>query len=136
MPANAGVPGGGGSVGGPALAAPGPLAPVAPVEVAAPPTGPAAPARVQVIAQEYSFTLSRPAVPAGEVILEFVNRGQDEHNLHAVEPSEGMEAGHLPATASGAHPTLTLDLHAGSYTLFCSLSDHEAKGMKADLDVN
>jgi uncharacterized cupredoxin-like copper-binding protein len=30
---------------------------------------------------------------------------------------------------------LSLELHAGSYTLFCSLPGHEAKGMKATLKV-
>ena len=34
-----------------------------------------------------------------------------------------------------AHTDLTLNLHAGSYTLFCSLPGHEAKGMKATLAV-
>ena len=76
-----------------------------------------------------------PRVPAGEVVIEFVNHGQDEHNLHAVEPAEGTEAGSLPNTMPNAHPNLTLNLHAGSYTLFCSLPGHEAKGMKATLKV-
>jgi plastocyanin len=98
-----------------------------------------APARVEVTAEDseaFRFVLSRPTVPAGRVILEFINHGQDEHNLHAVEPNEGAEAGSLPNTASNAHLSLTLNLHHGSYTLFCSLPGHEAKGMKATLVVN
>jgi plastocyanin len=90
---------------------------------------------VQVTAQEYSFTLSRPEVPAGKVIVEFVNRGQDEHNLHAVESPGGVEAGALPNTVPGAHPQLSLNIRPGSYTLLCSLPGHEAKGMKATLIV-
>jgi uncharacterized cupredoxin-like copper-binding protein len=50
--------------------------------------------------------------------------------------SVGSEAGSLPNTLPGAHPQLKLDLSAGSYTLFCSLPGHEAKGMKATLIVN
>ena len=53
------------------------------------PTSPAGPARVQVTAEDtegFRFVLSRTSVPAGKVIIEFVNHGQDEHNLHAVEP--------------------------------------------------
>ncbi len=101
------------------------------------PTGPAAPARVQVTAEDTEVQLRPLAheVPAGKVIIEFVNHGQDEHNLHAIEPSEGSEAGSLPNTAPGAHPDLTLNLRPGSYTLFCSLPEHEAKGMKATLVV-
>jgi plastocyanin len=90
---------------------------------------------VQVIAKEYSFTLSRPEVPAGEVIVEFVNRGEDPHNLHFLQATEESEAGAFPNTAPGALQDLKLKLHPGSYTLFCSLPGHEAKGMKATLIV-
>jgi plastocyanin len=102
-------------------------------------TAPAGPAHVQVTAEDsngYHFILSRTTVPAGEVVIEFVNHGQDEHNLHAAEPASGAEAGGLKQNVlPGAHTDLTLDLHAGSYTLFCSLPGHEAKGMKATLTV-
>ncbi len=100
---------------------------------------PVAPAHVQVTAEDseaFRFVLSRPTVPPGEVIIEFVNHGQDEHNLNAVEPSEGTVEGSIPNTAPNAHPTLTLNLRPGSYTLFCSLPEHEAKGMKATLTVS
>src|SRR5271165_5280760 len=36
--------------------------------------------RIQVTAVEYHYTLSRMTVPAGKVILEFVDKGMDEHN--------------------------------------------------------
>jgi plastocyanin len=99
---------------------------------------PAAPAtpRVQVIAKEYSFTLSRAEVPAGKVIVEFVNGGEDPHNLHLEEPAESVEAGSFPTSLPGFHGDLTLNLRPGSYTLFCSLPGHEAKGMKATLTVH
>jgi hypothetical protein len=98
-------------------------------------SGPPPPARVQVIAKEYSLTLSRPEVPAGEVIVELLNRGEDAHNLHLLEPVEGSEAGSLPNTEPGALHDLKLTLRAGSFTLFCSMPGHEAKGMKATLIV-
>ena len=102
------------------------------------PATPVAPARVEVTAEDtegFRFVLSRPTVPAGKVIIEFVNHGQDEHNLNAVEPTEGSMAGSLPNTVPNAHPSLTVNLRPGSYTLFCSLPGHEAKGMKATLVV-
>jgi plastocyanin len=128
------IPGGAPSSGSPPSAGQGGAE--VPVET---PTTPAVPAHVEVTAEDggaFRFVLSRPAVPAGKVIIEFVNHGQDEHNLNAVEPSEGAFAGSLPNTAPNAHPSLTLNLRAGHYTLFCSLADHEAKGMKATLVVN
>ncbi len=98
---------------------------------------PAGPEHVQVIAEDgngYRFILSRASVPAGPVVIEFVNHGEDEHNLN-VKPGEGPLEGALPDTTPKAHPSLSLDLRAGSYTLFCSLAGHEAKGMKATLTV-
>jgi plastocyanin len=86
--------------------------------------------------EAFRFVLSRPTVPAGRVIIEFINHGQDEHNLNALEPADGSVAGSIGNTAPNAHPSLTVNLTRGSYTLFCSLADHEAKGMKATLVVN
>ncbi len=110
----------------------------APVGSLPPPEAPGAPppVRVQVIAKEYSFTLSRTEAPAGKVIVEFVNGGEDPHNLHLEEPTASAEAGAFPTSSPGSHSDLTLNLRPGAYTLFCSLPGHEAKGMKATLLVH
>lgn len=129
VPAAAGPQGAAAAPEGPAGASP-------PVES---PAAPPPPARVEVTAEDtgaFRFVLSRPSVPAGKVIIEFVNHGQDEHNLNAFEPAEGALAGSIPNTQPNAHPSLTLTLRPGTYTLFCSIADHEAKGMKATLVVN
>jgi plastocyanin len=89
---------------------------------------------VQVSAVEYSFSLSRTSVPAGEVVLEFVNDGQDEHNLH-LEDGEGPLSESIGSTPSKGVSDLHLQMRPGSYTLFCSLPTHEARGMKATLTV-
>jgi plastocyanin len=93
---------------------------------------------VEITAEDkegFRFVLSRSNVPAGKTILEFVNHGQDEHNLNAAEDSEGEVVGSLPNTPANAHLSLTVDLKPGSYTLFCSLPGHAAKGMKGTLTV-
>jgi plastocyanin len=89
---------------------------------------------VQVTAVEYSFTLSRTTVPAGKVILELVNHGQDEHNLNAALAEE-PPAGSLANTPAGAVKDQTVELRPGTYSLFCSLPEHAKKGMKATLRV-
>ena len=99
---------------------------------------PPAPTHVEITAEDeegFRFVLSRSKVPAGKTILEFVNHGQDEHNLNAAEGSEGEVVGSLPNTPANAHLSLTVDLKPGSYTLFCSLPGHAAKGMKGTLTV-
>jgi len=94
------------------------------------------PARVQITAREYSYTLSRPSVPAGPVILEFVNAGEDPHNLNAVPAAGGDAVGAFGLTQPGTHADEQFTFPAGTYTLFCSLPGHAAMGMMATLTVN
>ena len=133
----------------PAAAPPAPLAPSPVVSSPAPATTPSeappgeAPGEVeppsvphvQVSAVEYSYTLSRTTVPAGKVILQFVNDGQDEHNLQISEGEEGPLAGSFAEHAVERRRSAPARNAPGSYTLFCSLHGHEAKGMKATLTV-
>ncbi len=108
-------------------------APVGSAETPITPKPPEVP-RVQVTAVEYAFTLSRTTVPAGKVILEFDNKGQDEHNLNVLSGG-GELPGSFPNEQPGGVADQAIDLKAGSYMLFCSLPEHEAKGMKATLVV-
>jgi plastocyanin len=89
---------------------------------------------VEVTAVEYKFTLSRTTVPAGKVILQFVNKGMDEHNLNVLG-GEGELASSFANEQSGGISEQAVTFKAGSYMLFCSLPEHEAKGMKATLVV-
>lgn len=117
----------------PALSSPAP-APALPDPTEPPTSTPPSVPHVQVIAVEYRFTLSRPSVPAGSVVFDFVNHGQDEHNLNA-RPPEGQASGLVGSTPSEGMGQLEVQLKPGTYTLFCSLAGHEQKGMKATLTV-
>ncbi len=88
-----------------------------------------------VKAVEYSYTLSRPEVGSGEVIVELNNQGEDPHNL--VLEHEGSEDPTLeiPSTPSLTQASSRLTLSPGTYRLYCSLYKHEAKGMEATLVV-
>jgi len=100
----------------------------------APPQAPPSIPHVQVTAVEYSYTLSRTTVPAGKVIFDFVNHGQDEHNLNIL-PAEGEVVDSFANTPAHVSTEQEVVLKAGTYTLFCSLPEHEKKGMKATLIV-
>jgi plastocyanin len=120
--------------GGTSSSPPAPEAPPpGPVSEQAPKSPPTVP-RIQVSASEFYYTLSRSSVPAGKVIFEFVDSGQDEHNLNV-----GSAAGELELSFATAQPKAISDqavvLKRGVYTLFCSLPEHESKGMKATLTV-
>jgi hypothetical protein len=94
------------------------------------------PRSVSASAREFSFTLSRPLVGAGPVSIELRNVGEDPHNL-VVSPDDGS---HLPLaswadTDPGTVLRKSVTLGAGQYLLWCSLPDHEAQGMHAQLVV-
>jgi plastocyanin len=116
------------------------LAPTTPPEGGETPPGgeggePPSVPHVQVSAVEYAFTLSRTTVPAGKVIIQFLNDGQDEHNLELAAAEEGPLVGSFEKLPAKGISNLTLEMQRGEYTLFCSLPTHEQKGMKATLTV-
>ena len=75
-------------------------------------------------------------MPAGEVTIEFVNRGQDPHNLtFGPTAEESQTTGTFPSTEPGHVGDQTLVMRAGSYTLFCTLPGHRAAGMNTTLVV-
>ena len=120
----------------PSLIQPQPALPVEPAPVAS--TGEPEPevGHLGVKAIEYSYTLSRPEVSTGEVIVELNNQGEDPHNL--VLEHEGTDDPKLeiPSTPSVSQASAHFTLAPGTYRLYCSLYSHEAKGMEATLVVS
>jgi len=115
-------------------------APALPIQPAAetPPINESEPqvGHLGVKAVEYSYTLSRPEVDTGEVIVELNNQGEDPHNL--VLEHEGTEDPQLeiPSTPTVSQASAQFTLSPGTYRLYCSLYKHEAKGMEAILVVS
>jgi len=99
------------------------------------PTQAAAPlSRVQVVALEFHYRLSRVRVPAGAVRIELANFGQDEHDLR-LQRVGGSTVYQLPKALPGQRQVLNLRLKPGLYRLWCSLADHASLGMHAQLRV-
>jgi plastocyanin len=121
---------------------PPPLAPPAVLPLpAAPTTLPAEEPQSQVShlgvkAVEYSYTLSRPEVDAGAVIVELNNQGEDPHNLVLEHEGSADPSVEIPATPSVSQANAQFILSPGTYRLYCSLYKHEAKGMEATLVVS
>jgi len=95
---------------------------------------PPPPARVQVVAQEFRYSLSRRKVKAGKVIVELVNRGQDTHDLD-LKRVGGTHVVHFPNVQPGQHVDRQLKLRPGTYVLWCAIADHKERGMRATLRV-
>jgi uncharacterized cupredoxin-like copper-binding protein len=91
---------------------------------------------VSVAAREWSLTLSRPVVGAGNVTVELQNAGEDPHNL-VVSPDDSSHdpLGIWEELPPGEHVRQSLPLAPGRYLLWCSLEGHEAAGMSVRLRV-
>ena len=101
--------------------------------IAATPVSPP-PARVQVVAQEFSLALSRPTIRAGNAIVELANFGQDPHDLR-LQRIGGTKVYAWPIAQPGSVETRALTLTPGRYRFWCSLGNHRGLGMLATLVV-
>jgi len=120
-------------------AAPAPVVPTPPAPAPpAPPQpeteGPTLP-RLGVKAVEWSYTLSRPEVPAGEVVVELNNMGEDPHNLHLQLADESGPEGEIATIGPSSQGIAKFNLPTGSYRLWCDLDEHAERGMEATLTV-
>jgi hypothetical protein len=102
------------------------------VIAAVPPHHP--PARVQIVAREFTLELSRPAINAGKATIELANFGEDPHNLR-LQRVGGTKIYGWPVAQPGIVEDRTLTLAPGRYRLWCSLANHRALGMLATLLV-
>jgi plastocyanin len=120
----------------PATSTPPAALPVLPAPVAPPAEEPEPQvSHLGVKAVEYSYTLSRPEVAAGEVIVELNNQGEDPHNLKLQRESSEDPSLVVPEASAEEQTTARFTLAPGTYRLYCSLYTHEEKGMHATLVV-
>ena len=92
------------------------------------------PDRVMARGTEFNLVLSKAKVTPGRVILQFLNAGEDPHDLRIARVGdEGAEFG-FGIVGPGDYQNLDTRLRKrSSYVLWCSLSDHRALGMEAIL---
>jgi len=92
------------------------------------------PTRVQVTAKEYWYALSSRRVKAGPAVIEFVNFGEDPHDMRVQRVGGGKVYG-TPELQPGDHFDLSVNLQPGKYALWCSIANHRQLGMEATLIV-
>ena len=97
------------------------------------------PDRVQVRGFEFDLVLSKTRVKPGRVIVQFVNEGEDAHDLRlqrvdrATGDPVGAESG-LGELGPGDYENLDARLRKRArYRLWCSIADHRGLGMEATL---
>ena len=105
--------------------------------LAALPAG-ASPARlsfVQVTEKEFTLTLSRQSVRTGSLSVELVNFGMDNHDLVIKSAKAGSTPIRFKQLAPRGRAERTIKVTPGRYALWCSVSNHKARGMRATLVV-
>lgn len=90
---------------------------------------------VGITLREFSVSLTRSTVGAGDVTIQVLNRGEDPHDVR-IDALSGVLAWQFAELASLDSTTPTVvPLTPGTYRVFCTLPGHEAAGMKAQLTV-
>jgi uncharacterized cupredoxin-like copper-binding protein len=93
-----------------------------------------APARLQVGADEFRYSLSRSSIKAGPAIVQLANFGEDEHDLR-LRRAGGTRIYRIGSVRPGRVRELETRFLPGRFTLWCSLADHRRRGMTATLVV-
>ena len=87
---------------------------------------------VEVRLTEFSIEMLT-TVPPGPVSFSVTNAGTMEHNFEI--KSQGIEKKFDTSLKAGETRTLKVDLTDGTYTIYCPLDDHKARGMHLELKV-
>jgi len=88
---------------------------------------------VQATGTEYHIALSRKTAKPGKLSVEFVNFGQDDHDLAITRKGGGTVK--IGVVHPGGRATLNINVKHGSYVFWCTIADHKARGMRAVLRV-
>lgn len=82
---------------------------------------------------QIAFTSTEVDAPAGSDTIEFDNPSEIPHNVE-IEDADGNEVA-ATDTISASSATTTADLEPGTYTFYCSVSDHREEGMEGTITV-
>jgi plastocyanin len=78
----------------------------------------------------FAFDKQTLEASAGEITFQFTNDASIPHNF-TIEDVEGA----VTDTVTGGDDSVTVNLEAGTYTFFCSVSGHREGGMEGTLTV-
>lgn len=87
---------------------------------------------VAVTLREHEIELSGEAA-AGQVTFELSSEGDQVHGF--VVEGNGISETLTSDVRPGSTDRVSIELDAGSYTVWCPIGDHRDRGMEADLEV-
>ena len=80
---------------------------------------------------ELAFDKSELQATAGEVTIDFTNEASIPHNVSI----EGNGVDETSETIMESTTSLTVELEAGTYTVYCGVGNHRSGGMEGTLTV-
>jgi plastocyanin len=92
----------------------------------------AASSSIEVEAGDLYYEPDAFSAAAGEITVTLDNVGAIEHDF-IIEEAGDLDV--VGMVAPGDRATGTVELEAGTYTVYCSVAGHRAAGMEATLDV-
>jgi plastocyanin len=114
---------------------PAPTTPTTPTTTDPAPPPPTCPPALGVTEDEYHTILSRSTVCPGPILIQLRNTGEDPHNLAILNLGTGDTVATWADAGPGDVVSKRLTLPAGTYRLFCTLPQHDEKGMHAVVTV-
>jgi len=96
---------------------------------------PSCPTALGVTEDEYHTYLSRSALCPGSLTVQLRNTGEDPHNLTILNLGTGDTVATWDDAGPGDVVSKHVTLPAGTYRLFCTLPQHDEKGMHAVVTV-
>ncbi|MFP5577562.1 MAG: plastocyanin/azurin family copper-binding protein [Acidimicrobiia bacterium] len=85
-----------------------------------------------VIAEDIAFPAETYQADAGTIDVVYENEGSIEHTLLV----EGVDDFKLTVTSNGDVDEGSVELDAGTYTIYCDVPGHQGAGMEATLEVS
>ena len=91
---------------------------------------------IKVTMSEFKFDPSSISAPSGKVVFFLVNAGTTSHDLIIRDSSNNRVNGSELVSAGDSIVFTVESIPAGTYTIFCDQSGHEASGMKGTLTIS
>ncbi len=89
--------------------------------------------RTPIVVKDFTLDPRNLSVKS-TVTLAVTNQGPTIHNI-SIRDASGTVVGATKDLKTGESETLSVEIPAGSYTMFCSLPGHESLGIKGALTV-
>ncbi len=102
---------------------------------ASPPASSGSSETVSFTESEFQIEPATLALKPGTYVFNIRNTGQLPHDLR-VTTSDGSEVARSQAVTAGTSTTVEVKLQQGTYTVWCSVGDHRARGMESTITVS